>query len=761
MRLFVVLILSLFHLAAISAPASPADRAQALQALQQQYQLSDQALAAVEFTDIYRSDHNGVLHAYFRQTINGIPIVNAPASIHIDITGKPISTDSKMIQDVTRMAAARAPLITADNAIQMLAGDRNLDSTNQLQRLDDGIDGTMQFKDEQLSADQIPVKAVYFLLDDELRLAWNIVLRPKQQEAWWNGWVDAQNGEVLAVDNWVDDAAYRVFALPKESPLDGGRTLETDVAVPNASPFGWHDTNGIIGAEFTDTRGNNVFAQSDLDANNAFPGGADPARPDGGSELIFDVPLDLAVQQPPDYLDFAVINLFYWNNILHDLLYQYGFDEVSGNFQENNYGNGGLGSDAVNADAQDGSDTNNANFGTPGDGGNPRMQMFIFTPNDTAALRVNSPGSIAGDYTATPAGFGSPLSAIGLTAELEIVDDGTGTAGSQGCNALTGFTAGAIAVVDRGGCEFGLKGLNAQTAGAAAMIVVNNAPGNATIAMGAGANGGSVTIPAAMISNNSGNIIKPQIPVVNATLLDTGAGTLNRDSDLDAGIIAHEYGHGVSNRLTGGPSQASCLFGSEQQGEGWSDFLDLVFTPDPADTANTPRGVGRWATFRDDDPAGTIRPAPYSRDMTVNPLTYGALRNAGQPGGVSVPHGVGTVWATVLWDMYWNLVDRYGFDEDLYNGTGGNNLAIQLVMDGMKLQPCGPTFVTSRDAILAADNALTGGENQCDIWDAFARRGVGFSASDGGGPTTLNVTEAFDLLPSCETFHMDGFEALP
>jgi len=56
--------------------------------------------------------------------------------------------------------------------------------------------------------------------------------------------------------------------------------------------------------------------------------------------------------------------------LVHDVWYQYGFDEASGNFQSNNYGRGGTAGDYVQADAQDGGGTNNANFSTPTDGGN-------------------------------------------------------------------------------------------------------------------------------------------------------------------------------------------------------------------------------------------------------------------------------------------------------------------------------------------------------------------------------------------------------
>lgn len=61
----------------------------------------------------------------------------------------------------------------------------------------------------------------------------------------------------------------------------------------------------------------------------------------------------------------------------------------------------------------------------------------------------------------------------------------------------------------------------------------------------------------------------------------------------------------------------------------------------------------------------------------------------------------------MLWEiLYWNLVDDYGFDEDLINGVSGNNLALQLVLDGMKFQPCAPSFIDARNAILIADYVL-------------------------------------------------------
>jgi subtilisin-like proprotein convertase family protein len=103
----------------------------------------------------------------------------------------------------------------------------------------------------------------------------------------------------------------------------------------------------------------------------------------------------------------------------------------------------------------------------------------------------------------------------------------------------------------------------------------------------------------------------------------------------------------------------------------------------------------------------------------------------------------------MIWEMSWALINQYGFDPDLYNGTGGNNLAMQLVIDGLKLQPCSPGFVDARDAILLADQNNNGGANQCAIWTAFAKRGLGNSATQGSSSSRSDGTQAFDLPPAC------------
>jgi hypothetical protein len=164
--------------------------------------------------------------------------------------------------------------------------------------------------------------------------------------------------------------------------------------------------------------------------------------------------------------------------------------------------------------------------------------------------------------------------------------------------------------------------------------------------------------------------------------------------------------------------------------------------------------MGPYALFQDDRHGAGIRPRPYTRDMVIQPFTYDRIKtNSWITGGsLAVPHGIGHAWAATLWDMTWDLIDAHGFNPNKYQAwdTGGNNLALQLVTDGLKMQGCFPGFVTGRNAIIAADDVLTGGENECILWSTFARRGLGFSATQGTSADRDDNTEAFDVPPQCD-----------
>ncbi|KAJ5030369.1 Fungalysin metallopeptidase-domain-containing protein [Bipolaris maydis] len=203
--------------------------------------------------------------------------------------------------------------------------------------------------------------------------------------------------------------------------------------------------------------------------------------------------------------------------------------------------------------------------------------------------------------------------------------------------------------------------------------------------------------------------------------------TPSRDCSFDAGVVIHEYTHGLSNRLTGGPANSACLslFESGGMGEGWSDAYATAIRLKAKDTRDTNYPIGEWVTGK---PQG-IRRALYSTSMTVNPQVYS------DNDGATAVHQIGNIWASMLYEVLWNLIDKHGKnDADLPTfdakgvPTDGKYLAMKLWLDGMALQPCNPTFVSARDAILDADKALTGGENQCEIWKGFAKRGLGQGA---------------------------------
>lgn len=213
------------------------------------------------------------------------------------------------------------------------------------------------------------------------------------------------------------------------------------------------------------------------------------------------------------------------------------------------------------------------------------------------------------------------------------------------------------------------------------------------------------------------------------------------DLAFDNAITAHEIGHGVSNRLVGGRLNTSCLNNQEQMGEGWSDWLGYILTIEPGDTGTDARGIGTWLNGGGQSGIG-IRAKKYSTDFATNNFTYNDIKTQ------SIPHGIGAVWATMLWDLTWGFVDLYGFDADLYDAaSGGNSLAIELILEGMKLTACRPGFVDGRDAIIAADSLLHGGIHNRLIWETFARRGLGYSADQGSSNSRADGTEAFDLPP--------------
>lgn len=750
--------------------------------------LESSDVTSLRVTDMYTSRHNNVTHVYFVQQFNGVDIAQGTFGVHIQ-NGKVFFAGDRLVRNVVSKIVPGKPSLTPEQAVAKSLSNLGTTVRGPV-TVAERIDANRFIIDRGSHALQdMSVRLAYVQKGDQLVLAWEVTLEPVSNGDLWNVKVDALTGDILqkqrmtihcafpehylasphqctdqtvmtndpfAVTNTLlDEAQYNVVPIPNESPNHGPRQVVTGQADVDASPQGWHDTNFQPGAEFTITRGNNAHAFLDRNGDNA-----SDMNVDGGANLVFDFTYE-NTQEPGDYMPAATTNLFYMNNIMHDFTWHYGFDEFAGNFQVTNASGLGAGGDPVLAHAQFGADLaepplNNATFGTPGDGGSGRMRMYLWSQAaGNRFLRVDGPAEVAGSYqtSTTSTDWGAAITSTPLTAEVVIVNDGSGNP-TQGCNPPVNAAElnGKFALIDRGNCEFGRKALRVQNAGAIGFIICNFEEGY--VNMGAGADGSQVTIPGVFLSYSDCQKIRVfagsglTVSFVNEA---AGTGPSQRDGSLDNSVIAHEYAHGISNRLTGGPQNAGCLSNydhnndgtpedGEQMGEGWSDFFALVTTVRPGDTRDVPRGIATYAAGQDTNGVG-LRSYAYSPNMSINPLTYDDIAFQ------SVPHGIGTVWCTVLWDMYWALADKYGYDPDLYRGTGGNNLAIQLVMDGMKLQVCQPGLLDGRDAILAADEILTGGENQKLLWEVFARRGMGYSADQGEERFRLDGTEAFDVSP--------------
>lgn len=564
--------------------------------------------------------HNGLRTTVWEQQVGGIPVFEAVLQSHVTKRGELVNVASRFIANPAQArgpakaaVTARAALVSAAQSLQLTLLDAQITIAN----APVGVDQYQKLRTAGLAGDA-DAKLIWLPMSGtSLRLCWDVMLTPKTGGETFRALVDAQTG-VLQVrrclTEYVTNASFRVFTSDSPSPFSPGYTTLQTTQPPvvarslitlsaldaTASPDGW------IPDGTNETLGNNVDAHTDTNGDNL----QDLPRPQGSPSRVFDFPQDLALA-PSAYSQASVVQLFYWCNWMHDRLYQLGFTESAGNFQSDNFGRGGLGGDALQADAQDGSGNNNANMTTPSDGSAPRMQMFLFT-----------------------------------------------------------------------------------------------------------------------------------------------GPTPDRDGSVDAEIVLHEYTHGLSNRLVGGGVGISSLQTSGM-GEGWSDFYALSMLSAATDNVDGCYAYGAYSGHLflglTQSYYFGVRRYPYSTDMTKNPLTFSQISQTSVD--TSIPrspiftttqqlfagevHNSGEVWCSALWEVRANLIKRHGF-------AIGNELALQLVTDGMKLCPPQPSFLQARDAIIQADVVNNAGANHNDLWAGFAKRGMGFSATSPDSSTTSGVVEAFD-----------------
>lgn len=613
-------------------------------------------LENIRVSNAYFNKFSGLYMVYLQQSHQTLPIFNQLLTLAFKNDLLVSKAGIFIEQPETKlMTPSTTPKINAGAAILNALRDRQLPADAEPLVISSEQNGHLiTFDKGSYSRQPITAELMWVPVNDgkQLHLCWQVYIIPPSSSDYWLIRVDAITGQTIAVSNLtvycnfgpaedhsthhhaqenegtqmnnlgslnssstnlglrptvINNAFYKVIPFPAESPIHPGGTPAVvqnpwEMIRGDATTLKWH-SNGPT--DFNITRGNNVWAQEDVNGNNGT--GISPRSTTNGDTLTFN--FTHSFSEPPTQASpiqnqaFNTTNLFYWNNLVHDITYQYGFDETAGNFQANNLGRGGNGNDFVFADAQDGSGNNNANFSTPADGGNGRMQMFLWNGN-------------------------------------------------------------------------------------------------------------------------------PQ-----------------KDGDVDNGVICHEFAHGISNRLTGGPSQAACLQNAEQMGEGWSDYYALMYTQNWA-AANlntgfsTPRGIGTYVSNQSVTGLG-IRTQRYSTNFAINSRTF----SSNLP-GTNFHHSRGEIWCAALWDMTWNIINQVGrINPNIYDvaNGGGNVIALRLVTEGMKLQPCNPGFIDARDAILRADELLYNGAYKCAIWEAFRRRGMGMRATQGSSNSVTDQVADFTI----------------
>lgn len=364
------------------------------------YGMTPQQMEQLSKVSDYTNPAGNLSFVEFQQEVNGIPVFQGYVRGILSADGRLVRTTG-LLAPVRGDSVATTPTRSATQAVAAAAATIRVGvDPDALSVLDRAADGRTLTVSQGPFTEDTKVDLVYFPLSPgELVLAYSMVLW--EPNSAYYVLVNANTGELLWRKNITQDQSqpvtYNIYnndsptpsspttcTAPTPCPLPPGITRVSLGLIsenPGADLLGWiPDTAGANPV----TTGNNVDAGLDRSA----PNGIDtngratatnrvfsfPYIPDGAADPTgSNNPLDVNYQMG------AVTNIFFWTNRYHDRLYDLGFTEAARNFQNDNFGRGGVGGDFVRAEAQDSSGTNNANFQTPPDGQLPRMQMFLFT----------------------------------------------------------------------------------------------------------------------------------------------------------------------------------------------------------------------------------------------------------------------------------------------------------------------------------------------------------------------------------------------
>ncbi|PZR16619.1 MAG: histidine kinase [Archangium gephyra] len=729
-------------------------------------QLDRATLTALAVREVHQNDRSGTV-VRFNQSVDGVPVFRSQLDVLLNRAGAPIAISGYAAPSSFVLAAERTFSLSAELAAQKAFFTLTKQPT--AFRVTGGAAGWVQLALVENTKWHLssPTRArqVFYLLGDRLEPAWHVELDlsavTSTDAQMFAAVVSARDGRLLMFHDLTSDAGYRVWASTQDFlPLNpyGTSASPHPTGVPDGfqpafvpADFVTLDNRGFsrndpwLAPNATTLTGNNVDAYADLVAPDGYTPNTTDLRPTSTSPNNFDFSFNLNLSPAANNTQRSAVvtQSFYDVNVLHDVFYDFGFDERAGNAQAFNFGRGGREGDFIRVEAQDFGGRNNANMSTPADGASPRMQMYVF--DGEPQLRVTAPAGIARLYGADTAAFGPQT--------FDVTGNLIRTTGADlGCTAYpAGAFAGGVALIDRGTCDFSLKALNAQNAGAIAVIIANNAAGAAP---GLGGSNPAVTIPVLSTTNTVGALFRSTTGTITVQLRRNA--DLDRDGALDSQIVAHEWGHYLTNRLIG-DSAGLVNNQGRSMGEGWGDFVALLQTVREEDRLRPGnsnfQGVYAAATYATTGGANDgiyfgIRRVPYSTDLTKNPLTLKHIAN-----GTALPttapmsssnatinsevHNSGEVWGVMLWECYAALLNAYPFAE------ARDRMHAYLVA-ALKMTPVSPTFLEARDALWAAAAASDPADYQRFV-NAFSKRGAGLGAvvADRDAQDHIGVTESF------------------
>lgn len=347
---------------------------------------------ALEPTRNYTTPGLGVTHLTVAQQYRGIPVFQAEMVINVDRGGRLLTAAGELVPRLEGTINTVAPTLSAAEALAIAARSVGvvLERPPVQQGAPVGPRRRVTFAAGETFPLPINAELSYFqVAPGRTHLAWDLTIFQHHVPDVYHILVDAVTGAVLFRKNYTQYAQGLVYL--GDAPQDGTPYLGVEPPVTQRvlRPFDGGMFFNLTdphfdwwaGAAQTTTESNYVRAGLNRDGP-AFPDLTTQPTLVNAPTGNFSFPLDLS-QPPSAWPEAAVTNLFYWNNVCHDVWYQFGFTETAGNFQRTNFGLGGGEGDPVIALAQHCADCNppernNAFMATLPDGFPAWMAMFEF-----------------------------------------------------------------------------------------------------------------------------------------------------------------------------------------------------------------------------------------------------------------------------------------------------------------------------------------------------------------------------------------------